>query len=207
MFWIIDRPESGSSGAIYGEIHGGGKLLWQSTVCPSCGRFTVGEQLTDASLELHGTNLLDFVWVDSTEVFISVSLMNLLKRSGLSGFTFRTVKIVAWWRNDPTTGEVVDWLEREEEPQIYQLVILGKGGSILPQNQVQVLPVCAECGAADYEFLTEGILVDQSQWDNSDVFTLNEVGWVFITEKFLRYLVENHIQNYTAIPSDKFSIL
>lgn len=207
MFWIIDRPESESSEAIYGEIHGGGEILWETTICPSCGRFAIGKQIKDASLELHGANLLDFVWVDSTEIFISVSLMNLLKQSGLGGFTFRNVNIVAWWRDDPATGEIVDWLGREETPPLYQLVILGKGGSILPQNRVRVQAVCTECGAADYEFLTGGVLVDQSQWDGSDICTLNEIGWAFITERFLKFLIENHIQNYAAIPSDKFSIM
>jgi hypothetical protein len=207
MFWVLERPESGLSDAIYGEIDGSDEPWLEVPRCPQCDRATLVQQTQDINLELHRANLLDFVWADSAEIFVSTSLMNLLQHSGLSGFTFRSVNIVAWWREDPATHEIINWLEREDAPPLYQLVIVGKGGSVLPQNQVQVESLCSECGAADYEFLTAGILVDQSQWDGSDIFTLNELGWTFMTEKFLRFLVENHIQNYTAIPSDKFSMM
>jgi hypothetical protein len=207
MFWVLNSPDPESDGPIYGVVAGGDEPLWETTFCSQCERHTITRQIQDINLELYGVTLVDFVWADSPEIFISVSLMNRLKQSGLSGFTFRPAQIVAWWRDDPATGEIVNWLEREEAPPLYQLVILGKGGSILPQNQVQVQSECDQCGAADYEFLTEGILVDQVQWDGSDLFTLNELGWTFMTEKFLRFLVENHIQNYTAIPSDKFSMM
>jgi hypothetical protein len=206
MFWVLNNPELESTDRVYGVIGGDDEPLWETTSCSECARTTIARQIQDISLELYGVTLLDFIWVDSPQIFVNWSLMNLLKQSGLSGFTFRNANIVAWWRDDPATGEIVNWLEREEAPPLYQLVILGKGGSILPQNQVQAQSVCSECGAADYEFLTEGILVDQTQWDGSDIFTLNELGWAFITERFLKSLVDNHIQNYAAIPGDKFSM-
>jgi hypothetical protein len=207
MFWVLNNPEPEATDRVYGVIGGDDEPLWETTPCSECERITIVRQIQDISLELYGTTLFDFVWMDSPGVLVSWSMMNLLKQSGLNGFTFRNVNIIAWWRDDPVTGEIVDWLEREEAPPLYQLVILGKGGSILPKNQVKVQSACSECGAAEYEFLKEGVLVDQSQWDGSDIFTLNELGWTFITEKFLKFLVENHIHNYTAIPSDKFSMM
>jgi hypothetical protein len=206
MFWVLNSPELGSDSPIYGVVAGGDEPLWETTFCSQCERNAIARQFQDISLELHGVTLSDFVWVDSPEIFVSASQMNSLKQSGLSGFTFRPAQVVAWWREDPAIHEIVNWLERENAPLLYQLVILGKGGSILPQNQVQVQSACAQCGAADYEFLTEGIRVDEAHWDGSDLFTLNELGWAFMTEKFLKFLVENHVQNYAAIPSDQFSI-
>lgn len=208
MFWVLDRPKDRLDDCIYATISGmGDKPTWQSSTCPNCGRSKF-IQARDLSIELYGSVLYDFVWTDSPDLIISAGLVGLLTSSHLTGFAFRSVDVVAWWRTDPTTQETVDWLEREIAPKLFQMVVLGKGGSILSKNKSRIESACVVCGTIVYKPLEEGVWVDTTQWDGSDVFMMKEFpGYILVTERFLRFLDAQQIHNYVVIPADRFSMI
>jgi len=208
MFWILDRRDDEADNCIYATISGtGDQLTWQGSTCPKCGRSQSMRQAQNLSIELYGSALCDFVWTDSADIIVQSELMSLLQDSPLTGFTFRNVAVMAWWRTDPTTQETVDWLARDNAPELYQIVVLGKGGSILPQNKSHIESACATCGTIVYEPLGKGILVDPNQWDGSDVFVMQEFpGYILVTERFLQFLMNHQVQNYVAIPANEFSM-
>lgn len=209
MFWVLDHPANRLDDCIYATISGReDKLTWQSSTCPNCGRSKFIQQVRDLSIELNGSVLFDFVWTDSPDVIISARLMSLMNRSHLTGFAFRGVDVVAWWRKDPATREIVDWLRRNTAPELFQMVVLGKGGSILPRTKSHIESACVVCGTRTHEPLEEGILVDSSQWDGSDVFVMQEFpGYILVTEKIVQLLDTHQAQNYLAIPAERFSML
>lgn len=209
MFWVLDRPKNRWNDCIYATISGiDNQPTWESLTCPACGRARHTKQIRDLSVELYGSVLCEFVWTDSPDVLVSNSLMNLLNRSNLNGFTFRSIEVVAWWRTDKEKRETVNWLEQYPAPLLFQLVVLGKGGSIVPQNQTHIESTCAVCGGIVYAPLEKGILVDERQWDGSDMFVMDEFpGYVLVTERLLQYLETHQIQNYRAVPADKFSMI
>jgi hypothetical protein len=209
MFWVLDRPAVRLDDCIYATISGAGdKPTWQSSICPTCGRSKFIRQVRDLSVELYGSLLLDFVWMDSPDILVRATLMELLRNSPLAGLAFRKVNIVAWWQTDPTTQETIDWLVGNPAPELFQLLVLGKGGSILPQNKPRIESACTVCGTLTYAPLEKGIFVDPSQWDGSDIFVMQEFpGYVLVTERFLHLLTAHQIQNYIAIPAEEFSMI
>lgn len=209
MFWILERPKVRLDNCIYATISGtGDKPTWQSSICPTCGHSKFTRQVRDLSVELYGSVLCDFVWTDSPDILVRAALMDLLRNSPLTGFAFRNINVVAWWQTDPTTQETIDWLIGNTAPELFQVLVLGKGGSILLQNKPRIESACAICGTLIYAPLEKGILVDSSQWDGSDVFVMQEFpGYILVTERFLRFLTAHQVQNYIAIPADEFSMI
>lgn len=208
MFLVLTYPKAESEEVIYGTISGDPEWpIWEISLCPKCGRHRHLKQIRNLRIEIHGSLLKDFVWLDSPEIVVNSSLMHFLRDSDLKGFSFTGVDVAAWWRTDPETGEIVNWLKRETAPHLFQMVVLGKGGSAMPKNKIRIQSVCDVCGVTVYEPLKGGLLVDEKQWDGSDVFVLSEFpGYVFITDRFLIYLKEKHVQGYTAIPAIEFSM-
>jgi hypothetical protein len=88
------------------------------------------------------------------------------------------------------------------------MVVLGKGGSLLPQNKVRIVSSCTVCGTIVYEPSERGIIVDLNQWDGSDMFVMEEFpGYILITARFLEFSSAHQVKNYVAIPADEFSML
>jgi hypothetical protein len=206
-FWVLDRPAEDDNTA-YATIGGAGDLpIWTTSQCSACGRLWKKKQIRSLRVELYGSSITDFIWCDSDEIIISESLKNLFMKSDLGGLDFRQIDVVAWWRVDPATSEMVDWGNYESPPPLFQMVILGKGGSILPQNKVHVKSACNVCGVISYEPLQNGISVDVNQWDGSDFFVMDEFpGYVLMTERALNFLDENRVRNFIATPAESFSM-
>ena len=100
-----------------------------------------------------------------------------------------------------------DWLQVEKPPQLHQFVVTGRGGSILPQNDVTVNSHCEVCNLTVYEPLSNGIIVDPEQWDGSDVFYLDEFpGYILVTDNFKKFLSQNNIKGCVTIPSSNYSM-
>lgn len=144
---------------------------------------------------------------DDPAILISNRLMKQLKESKLKGFAFRPVNVKHWWRKESDSGDIVDTLEMNPPPEIHQLVVEGRGGSINPQNQVQIRSKCDECGVIVYEPLESGVSIDPNQWDKTDLFILDEFpGYVFATDEVKVFLELNQISGYQIIPAEEYSM-
>jgi len=58
-------------------------------------------------------------------------------------------------------------------PKVWELEVQGRGGNAHPDSGIRLLYVCPECGYNVYSSFQNGIIVDESQWDGSDFFTIN----------------------------------
>jgi hypothetical protein len=208
-FWILDRPIHETEDTLYAVIGGEGEApAFATTLCTSCGRLIQKRQIRDLIIELHGGTPLDFIWSDSEVVFVSDSVRELFLTSDLQGLGFRQAKVSEWWYMDPRAAKIVDRSTTGQPPAIYQTLVLGNGGSILPQNTAEVRSKCDTCGLVVYAPLQNGIGVDHRQWDGSDFFVRREFpGYVLVTSTAIAFLNEHGITNFAAIPAETFSMV
>ena len=207
MFFVLNWPTPSVWNNVYGTIGGEGypQPIWEITHCRQCGRSLTCKQINNLRMELFGQELLQIVWTDVAPLF-SDPLVQALTSSNLHGFTFRPVDIVAWWKANPSTNEIENVLLWEDAPILHQLLPVGAGVSILNHNRVKVSILCTECKAEKYSLLDHGIIIDKSQWNGSDLFTVKEYpALLIITERFVQWLSQNRIGNYEVIHTSDFS--
>jgi len=203
MFWILIQSESSKvDDPLFGAISGtGDTVVWQTKICPDCKRPIEIKQVGNLEIELMGSELEDFVWLDDPSIIVSERLKSILKNSNLSGFLFREVEIVYWWYQGDEQYPL------EDAPPLYQLVITGRGGSMLPQNKLAAESECKTCCKTRYKRLEDGIFVDENKWDGSDAFYLDEFpGYSLFTDRFIGFLEKNDITGYTAVAADTYPL-
>lgn len=208
MFWVLDRSkQSLDDNSVYGTfIAYQDDEIWESSLCSVCGRSKSRKQVNNLGVVLYGTMLLDFVWLDTPSVIISSSLKNKLSKSDLKGFDFRDIEIVGWLDKGIEHGTNND--KSNNQSDLFQLVVKGKGGSLRPQNEMVIKSNCDICEITSYEPLENGMIVDRSQWDKSDIFYMDEFpGWILINDKFLKFLVDNNINGYDIADVKDFSMV
>jgi hypothetical protein len=204
MFWVLDRPLPASSDTVYGAISPcDTRIVWKTELCKTCGRIKSLIQVGDLCVELFGKQVTDFVWVDDPSIIIGRRLYDLLKQSDLTGFDFRKVDIISWHNENAIDSNILD---TQSLPNLFQLVVTGKGGSIFPLNKTHQILTCKDCQITTWEPLDQ-IIVDDSQWDKSDIFNLSEFpGYTLVSEKFGDFLSSNGIEGCSLTPSVKYSM-
>lgn len=208
IFWVLTQSiQLLDSDSVYGTISGyQNDPIWKNELCSDCGRLKSSRQINNLGVVLYGTLLLDFVWLDNPSIIISNSLKNKLSKSDLKGFGFRGIDI-SGWRDKGIMNLKFDEKSNDEH-DLYQLVIEGKGGSLIPQNNMIIKSKCNTCEITTYEPLGNGIIVDIAQWDKSDIFYMKEYpGLILMTDGFLNFLIHHNITGYHKVDSTKFSML
>ncbi len=204
MFWVLDRPLVVDNNTVYGSVTScDTRKVWESELCKTCGRVKSLRQIGDLCIELFGGKLAHFIWIDDPSIIVNRELRNLLEKAGLTGFSFRNVDVITWYRDNIS---ILQMPSDQSFPDLFQVVVNGKGGSIFPQNETRSVSTCNDCGITTWEPLSQ-IKVDISQWDGSDVINLEEFpGYTLVSENFINFLSKNRIQGYRVVPSENFSM-
>jgi hypothetical protein len=208
-FMVLTPPSPPTVNAVYAVISSGDDgPAYVTTRCQVCGRHTSKKQVRNLTIELYGAEVVDIIWSDGDEVFVSRTVGEVLMNCRLRGLNFREAYLAAWWAVDASTNEMVDFSHIYSPPQIFQLVITGRGGSIHPKTKTTHESQCATCGTKVYKPLRHGFRVDPEQWDGSDLFVMDEFpGYILMTEAAISCLKINSIRNMAIIDADKFSML
>jgi len=81
-------------------------------------------------------------------------------------------------------------------------VVLGKGGDADPESGIEFLFRCPGCGYTRFSSYKDGIIVDERQWDGSDLFTINGYPMYFlVTEKVRDLVVAEGLTNVSFVPA------
>ena len=131
-----------------------------------------------------------------SERLINEKVVSLLKDKRVSGYRLEDVIIV----KDRRKG---DSLNRK----LYELIPVGDGGSIHPSSGYRLLDVCPYCGKKKIQPCINGLMVDESAWDGSDIFTLREYPkLILITQKVKDLFEKNKITGCTILPAEQKKI-
>lgn len=192
--YVYGRPEWAKQ---YGFAEWADSVKLASIQCPLYpDHQRAGERLTDLVILLPSPNIGDFVWTWYGDCLITDRVLKLFQEAGLTGF-----------RVKPVTVERVRRLGKKalaKIPQLWELVITGKGGDARPESGIRIIYRCEACGLVEYSSFRDGIHVDEEQWDGSDFFTIN--GYpklILVTERVKELIIGHRLTNCVLIPAEK----
>jgi len=157
-----------------------------------------GEPKKDLSIILPSPKIGDFVWTWYSDCVVADTTLSLFRESGFTGFEPR-----------PIIVEKVKGLRRGRKehliPPLWELLIRGKGGDAAPESGIYLYEY-EEDGEIKkaYSSYRNGIIVEESNWDGSDFFTINGYPkYILITERVKQFIIDRQLTNCTLIPSHK----
>ena len=131
-----------------------------------------------------------------TNTLVSAKFRDAVKEANLTGLEFYPIL------GYKTKGRKQGYQEMirlcREEFQFKAVYVTGKGGSIAQTSGVQLVKSCDVCGWREWTLPEHGIVIDESQWDGSDFFLLEDMGGVYMTERAAKVLDQADLSNFFA---------
>jgi hypothetical protein len=154
----------------------------------------------DLAIVLPTSKTGDFVWTWYSECIVPDKTLALFKEANFTGYETRPVII-----------EKVKGLKRKHReeapiPQLWELLIRGKGGDAAPESGIAPYQYEDSSGVvhSGYTSYRNGIIVDETNWDGSDFFTVNGYPkFLLVTDRVKEFIMDRQLTNCALIPSDK----
>jgi hypothetical protein len=148
-----------------------------------------GDVLGTPVAELLDFKVPDFLHIFPGKMIVRTAVLDALRRAGCGGF--RPVRAEARWspRLKPPLPEL---------PELYALVVTGTAWRAGIDREDILADRC--CGRTKFPH-PEWLVVDESRWDRSDFFNVDEnPNIVLVTERVCETLQLHRFTNYTCIP-------
>lgn len=153
-----------------------------------------GARIGNLQLVLPTRYIGDFIWTILGEGVATDRVVNVFTMNNVTGFRTRDARIAK------IKGRKKD--DNTPIPTVCELEIIGKGGDAHPDSGIRLLSVCPECKRTRYSSFRNGIIVDESRWDGSDIFAVNGYpSYWLVTDKVKDLIVQNSFTNCAIIPS------
>jgi hypothetical protein len=159
-----------------------------------------GEPRKDLAIVLPSAKVGDFVWTCYSDCLVPDSTLALFTEAGFTGFGTRPVIIEKIRGSRSKSGKAAP------VPSLWELLIKGKGGDAAPESGIAPLQYEDESGVIrnEYTSFRNGIIVDESNWDGSDFFTVNGYPkFLLVTEPVKELIIGRRLTDCALIPSDK----
>jgi hypothetical protein len=178
-FWLLSAPDDTRGHADWDDSVD----LAGPIVCPVYpAHQRAGKRTSALHVVLPSAQVCDFVWTWTSECLVQESVLSLFEAEGVTGFVAEQAT-ARFARPD------------REAPRLSEIVPTGWGGIAPKESGVRLMPEasCQYCGLLVYSGFKRAVdLIDETQWDGSDVFIV----WPFprlliVTERVAR-LIEAH---------------
>jgi hypothetical protein len=168
------------------------EMTTETVICPAKdGHQRGGKRLTDLSIKVPGSKVLDIVWTWPNDCLLTDRVLELFRSGGFTGFDVKPVKAVFK-------------RAKGRPPRLWELVVTGWGGIAPLESGVKLLERCDACNLRYYSICTRPEkLIVPSQWDGSDFFSVWPIGATFVTERVAKVIRENKITGVVLkLPSE-----
>jgi|FLYL01.1.fsa_nt_gi hypothetical protein len=207
---VLGSPDSERGPFLYGDpkwerrfplAEWSRQVKLEGITCPRVpGHQRAGERTTDLDLILPTPKVGDFLWTWYSDCIITDRVLTLFREAGLTGFDVRPVTVSRIKRR-PRNGTT-------ELPRLWELVVTGRGGDADPASGIRLIYRCQDCGLTKYSSFRNGIIVDQAQWDGSDLFTVNGYPrFILVTPRVAELIIAHRLTNCALIPSGELQWL
>lgn len=205
-FYHLKDPGPGKPHQIYGRPaweRTFGLAEWSEKSAGFCtGRLLppIGEPRRDLAIVLPTPKVGDFVWTWYSECIVPDRTLALFKEEGFSGFGTRSVIV------EKIKGSQAKRRKEAPVPSLWELLIEGKGGDAAPESGIVLYQYEDSSGVVHnaYTSFRNGIIVEESNWDGSDFFTVNGYRkFLLVTERVKEFIIDRQLTNCALIPSDK----
>ena len=199
IFYHLDSPIPDEEYPLYGRPQWAatyGLAEWsKKAVGLSIGRMGLsrGDPRVDLTIVLPSPKVGDFVWTWYSDCIVPDRTLALFRAAGFSGFDVRPVHV------EKTRGR--KRLTEAAIPPLWELVIKGKGGDAARESGIRVIGR-DDSGEPRYSSFCNGIVVDEANWDGSDLFTINGYPHhLLVTERVKELIIARELTNCTLVPS------
>lgn len=203
-FTACDRPLGFDMAQYYDIICSSRKFVelseddgndWEGIVCPTHpGHQRAGRRITLLHLDVVSKRICDFSQTILADVVITDHALDVLRSAGLTGFT-----------TAPTIlHKLPKGMDPDSVPTLRELIVTGQGGYAHPDSEIVLRKKCDDCGHIRYSAYEHGIIVDETAYDGSDLFTVVEYPkHILVNERAKRVIEDARLTNVTFIESSK----
>jgi len=160
-----------------------------SVKCPKYLGHQRGERDINVNLwiDIKRPKIGDFVSTVFSDWLITDRVAEIFKGHNLTGYELHPVKVC----------------NKKLDYNLWELVVTGSAGRAHPDSGINLKFHCQYCGLTRYTPIKKGvgIIVDETQWDGSDFFTIIEYRkFVLVTEKVKKIIEENNLKGVRVVP-------
>lgn len=175
--------------------------------CPACGTRGLMPAVRTGKLQVE-LLVRDAAYLDDIEQAGSTGLASRKFReavasAGLTGIEFYDPVGYKLKRDTPRYQEVMRQARDVFQFQVFRFT--GHGGCIAQKSGMVLRKSCDVCGWREWTLPEHGYHVDESQWDGSDFFHVEE-GPGFMTERAVQVLQAANLSNFGAMAADEFRL-
>jgi hypothetical protein len=169
---------------------------WESILCSkNLGHQRAGQRLGRLSVDILSGYVVDFSQTMLGDVVISDHARQILQAEGMTGFELRAVQAAA----DPIQFKNLEFRK------LWEFVVTGRGGATHSDSGISLIRVCDRCGLKEYSAFENGIVVDESTYDGSDFFTVEEYPKYILCSGRAKSIMErSRLTNVSFVDSAEF---
>jgi len=130
------------------------------------------------SIEVKRKKLGDFVSTVYSDWLINDNVVELFQKNNLTGYKLKPVNVC----------------NMELAYNLWELVVIGKGGEAHPDSGIVKTYQCEYCNNVNYRAFKNGIgiIVDENNWDGSDFFTITAYPKFVLVNEKVKSIIENN---------------
>ena len=175
--------------------------------CPACGAIGIMPASNTGRLPVEilvrDVGYLDDLEQASSTFLASRKMREAITSAGLTGIEFYDLVGYKLKRDTHKLQEVL-----RQARDVFQFQVLrftGRSGSIGQKSGMILRKSCDKCGWREWTLPEHGYHVDESQWDGSDFFHVEE-GPGFMSERAVQLLQAANLSNFGAILAEEFRL-
>ncbi len=166
---------------------------WESITCSVHeDHRRAGKRIGDLRVDLPSSKVPHFIATILGDWIITDEVAKLFEGAGFTGYELK-----------PVTVDKVRRGNKQEVPQLWELIITGLGGDAHPKSGINLKYECSACGYSKYSGFTKGLYIDATQWDGSDFFYVWPLPkFVIVAERVKKYIESHKLKNCKFIPTE-----
>jgi len=173
----------------YKDIDYADETDWESIKCPKFdGHQRNGNRIGQLRIKISNRKYGDFLWTFLSEWLLNEKVVEVFTQNKITGYELKPVEIV----------------KGKAQFNLWEFVIIGKGGEAKKESGIYLKQECQYCGLKVYSAYENGIIVDEKNWDGSDIFTV--VGYsryILVTEKVKELIKKHKLTGVYFLPSNE----
>lgn len=160
---------------------------WEKITCPANdGHQRAGNRIGPLRIDIVSRKVGDFINTFLSEWLISDKVAVLFKDNGFTGYELKPATVC----------------NIQLPYNLWEFVVTGKGGDADPASGIYLKKECTYCNHKRYSAYENGIVVNEDNWDGSDIFTVTGYsGLILVTERVKEVVEENKLTGVEFIPS------
>ena len=160
---------------------------WEGIVCPKYkSHQRPSDRIGELRIDITTKKISDFLTTFLSEWIVSDKVVDIFTNSNVTGYELKAVKI----RN------------MELPYNLWEFIVTGKGGDAHPDSGIYLKKECKHCNMKIYSAYENGIIVNESNWEGKDIFTVTGYPrYILVTEKVKDIVEKNKLTGALFVPS------